>query len=183
LAEKPNISFKLPPQATDLMAQARKFAEDKQGAPPRVFEEIQGKLISSVTGEPTPLDPNLRPKYYVFYRGASTCGFTKAFAPTLMKYYTEMKPAHPEFEITYVTADDTVPTMQQFAKEEGFSWRSLTLQTGNNMPLFGNNFGSLLSHLVVMNGDGKVLIDGAQTAAPAALQQLDALLKQPTSGN
>jgi hypothetical protein len=37
----------------------------------------------------------------------------------------------------------------------------------------------LAQHCIVMNRDGKVLANGIQATAPAALPQLDALLKLP----
>jgi len=95
-------------QATDWLAQARKFVEDKNGAPSRVIGELEGKLVNSVTGKPDSLDAASQPRYLVLYRGSSTCAITRKFTPTLVKYYNEMKPKHPEFEIARVSAIDLV---------------------------------------------------------------------------
>jgi hypothetical protein len=105
------------------------------------------------------------------------CPITRKFTPSLIKYYNETKPKHPEFEIIYIMTESPADT-GVFAKELGFSWPAVEYETTGKMPLAGQVFGSLLPQLVVMDGAGKVLANGIQNTAPAALQKLDALLRQ-----
>ncbi len=206
VSEKLNARFAVAMPATDLMAQARKFVEDDQAGPRllavqkeaeeklaaeqkaqadkikaegRIPLELEGKLINSQTGQPEPLDTNSLPKYVVFLRGQSTCPITRHFAPSVIKYCEEMKPKHPEFEVVYLTIED-LPETEKFAKELGFSWRTVTYEN-TTMPSVNPYIDGRIPQLIVMTRDGKVLANGIQSTAPAALQQLDALLKQPAN--
>jgi hypothetical protein len=208
VSEKLNARFGVAMPATDLMAQARKFVEDDQAGPRllamqraaeeklaaeqkaqadrikvegRVVLELDGKLINSITGQPEPLDTNSLPRYIVFLRGQSTCPITRRFAPTFLKYCEQMKPKHPEFEVVCLTIED-MPETEKFAKELGFSWRTVTYEN-TTMPSVNPYIDGRIPQLIVMNRDGKVLANGIQATAPDALQQLDALLKQPAAQN
>jgi hypothetical protein len=183
LAERIHAMLNVAPQQTDFMAQARKLVEEKQAAPGRVIGELEGKLISSTTGAPAPLDASALPRYVVFLRGSNTCPIPRRFMPTLVTFYKEMKPKHPEFEVIYVRADASVADMKKFAKEMGFSWRAVALESQDGLPVFGQTFGSKLPQLIVMDRSGQVLANGVQGTAPAALQQLRALLEKPSARN
>jgi hypothetical protein len=200
-------TFYVAPPVTDLMAQARQFVEDPQAGPRfvvvqqqladekkradekrvaeekrkaqiRVLGELEGKLVNSVTDKPEPLDPTALPRYLVFYRGSSTCPITRRVTPTLIKYYQEMKPRHPEFEIIWVMTESPEDT-GKFARELGFSWRAVTYESTPSMPSVNEPITGLLPQLIVMDRSGRVLVNATQNAVPAAIQQLDALLKAP----
>jgi hypothetical protein len=195
VSEKLHARFPVAPNATDLMAQTRGFVENKDGVSPRYLAEkaaevrlqregpvvmqLEGKLINSITAQPEPLDTNSLPRYIVFLRGQSTCPITRRFAPTVIKYCQEMKPKHPDFEVVYLTIED-MPETEKFAKELGFSWRTVTYEN-TTMPSVNPYIDGKIPQLIVMDRSGRVLANGIQGTAPAALQQLDALLKQPTN--
>jgi hypothetical protein len=209
LIEKINTTFDVVPQATDLMAQARVFAENSQ-APGHMFlddtnvpananqmgkrlsvvnagpvlNELEGKLINSVTGQSQPLDGKALPEYIVYYRGSSTCPITRQFTPDVVKFYNEMKPKHPEFEIVYMMTEDISDT-SKFAKAQGFNWRAVTYNDVNGvaMPLSSAPISGLLPQLIVLDRQGRVLADGTQNAAPAALNKLIALLNTPKTAS
>jgi len=155
----------------------QKLAEDKQRVQGRLIVELEGKLIGSITGQPQPLDPNSLPRYIVFYRGSSTCAITRKFTPALVKFYKEMKPAHPEFEVIYLMTEPVAET-GKFAKAQGFSWRAVEYRSTPSMPMTHASISGLLPQLIVMDRTGKVLANGTQNAAPAALQRLNALLQR-----
>lgn len=203
VSEKLNARFGVAMPATDLMAQARAFVEDDQAGPRlltmqklaqeklaeelkakaekikaegRVAVELEGKLINSVTGQAEPLDANALPRYIVFLRGQSTCPITRNFAPTFIRYCNSIKSTHPEVEVVYLTIESLDDTLK-FAKELGFSWRTVTYEN-TTMPCVSPIIDGRIPQLIVMDRDGKVLANGIQSTAPAALQQLDALLKR-----
>lgn len=198
IAESAKARFQVAPMATDVMTLARALAEDPKAAPRfvdakkqeeekrvaveqkkqtlgPVFTELAPELISSVTGKPAPFDESALPKYVVLFRGSSTCPITRQFAPTLIRYYQQMKPRHPEFEIVYLMTETPEDT-SKFARELGFSWRAIKYEHGY-MPTVMQPIGSLLPQLVVMDRNGRVLANGLQNSAPNALKQLDALLR------
>ncbi len=179
-ADKLGLTFEVPPPATDFLTQARQFVEDKNGAPSRMAAELDGKLVNAVTGKLDPMPADAQPRYIVFYRGSSTCAITRKFTPTLVKYYNDTKPKHPEFEIVYIMTETPEDT-GKFAKELGFAWRAVEYATTGKMPVTnaGKTFSDLIPQLVVMDRSGKVLANGIQASAPAALAKLDALLNQP----
>jgi hypothetical protein len=154
----------------------RKRAEENRRALGRVIAEMDGKLVSSITGKPAPLDPESLPRYLVFYRGSSTCPITREFTPTLIKYYQAMKPKHPEFELIYIMTESVEDT-SKFAKQIGFSWRALEYGSTGSIPSVSQPIQGLLPQLIVMDRSGRVLANGWQNSAPAALKQLDALLR------
>jgi len=192
----------LPLATTDVMAQARRFVEDPEAGPRflavqkklaeekriateqharvRVYTELDGKLINSVTGRPEPLDPAAKPRYIVFYRGSSTCPITRRFTPTLIRYYQQMKPRHPEFEIVWMMTESPEDT-GKFAREIGFSWRAITYENEAKLYSINQAITGKLPQLIVVDPSGKILANGWQESAPAALSQLDALLKQSAS--
>jgi len=204
-SEKLNAAFNVVADTTDFMAQARQYVEDPQAGPRflvmqkqaedkrlaerklvedkqralgKVVVELEGKLISSVTGKPEPLDAKALPRYLVFMRGSSTCPITRKFAPTLVKYYNDMKPKHPEFEVIWIMTESPADTAA-YAKATGFSWRAIEYESTGAIPSVNQPITGKLPQLIVMDRTGKVLANGVQATAPAALQQLDTLLKQP----
>jgi hypothetical protein len=206
VSEKLNARFAVAMPATDLMAQCRKFVEDDKAGPRllvvqreaeeklaaeqkaqadrikaigRVPLELEGKLINSQTGQPEPLNTNSLPRYVVFLRGQSTCPITRRFAPSVIKFCEDMKAKQSEFELVYLTIED-MPETEKFAKELGFNWRTVTYEN-TTMPSVNPYIDGRIPQLIVMTRDGKVLANGIQATAPAALQQLDALLKQPAN--
>ncbi len=207
VSEKLNARFAVAFAATDAMAQARVFVEDDQAGPrllamQRLAEEkllaekkvqaekikaqglvaveLEGKLINSVTGRPEPLDPASPPRYIVFLRGSTTCPITRNFTPTFVRYINGVQAAHPDLEVVYITLDD-VPVMEKFAQEMGFAWRAVTNDA--SMPSVNPTIDGRIPQLIVMSRDGKVLANGIQSTAPAALQQLDALLRREGTPN
>jgi hypothetical protein len=206
VSEKLNARFGVTPQATDLMAQVRKFVEDDSAGPRllavqkaeadklateqqakadaikaegRVAVELEGTLINSQTGQPEPLNTNAWPRYIVFLRGQSTCPITRNFAPTFIQYCNSIKSTHPEVEVVYLTIED-LPETFKFAKELGFNWRTVSYEN-TTMPCVNPCIDGRIPQLIVMDRDGKVLANGIQSTAPDALQQLKALINQPGS--
>jgi hypothetical protein len=197
-------NFDLAPQDTNLIALARQFVEDPQAGPrfvavqqlktgqvrvatetrateeklraqTRAITELDGKLLNSATGKPDPLDPAAKPRYIVFFRGSSTCPITRQFTPTLIKYYRQMKQQHPEFEIVWMMTESPEDTAK-FARELGFNWRAVTYET--YVASVHETINGKLPQLMVVDQSGKLLANGWQDSAPAALRRLDALLKQ-----
>jgi hypothetical protein len=205
----PQGMFQVAPYATDLMAQARRFVEDPQAGPRlaveqqkladaeklageqrladqkrkaqvRVLAELEGKLINSVTDKPDPLDAAAPPRYLVFFRGSSTCPITNRVAPSFIEWYRGMKPRHPDFEVIWIMTESPEDT-GKFARKLGFSWRAVTYESTPSMPDVNQPITGLLPQLIVMDPSGRILINASQNAVPAAIQQLDTLLKAPPS--
>lgn len=201
----PQGNFQVAPYATDVMAQARRFVEDPQAGPRflaeqqqlaaarkqgaeqrladerrqaqvRIYTELQGKLVNSVTDQSEPLDPKAPPRYLVFFRGSSTCPITNRVAPGFIQWYRKMKPRHPDFEVIWIMTESPGDTAK-FARKLGFDWRAVTYESTPSMPDINRPITGLLPQLLVMDPSGRILIDASQNAVPGAIQQLDRLLK------
>lgn len=180
---KLNTSFTVRPQQTDLIVHARRLLADPQGAPGRIVEELQGKLLDPATGKPAALATNAALRYVVFYRGAGWCPPCRQFSPTLLKTYQELKPKHPDFELIFLSDDKSVPDLQKYVKEEGFPWLTVTQARLKELLIVAPALGRSIPQLLVMDRHGKVLIDSNQMDRAVALKRLEALLKQAPAVN
>lgn len=203
-SEKYDTQFEVDPQDTDLMAQARKYVETPGGAPSRLVTELQPNLINAATGRPDPLNTNSLPRYFAFIRAANFCPMSRRFMPKLVQFYSEMKPKHPDFEVIYLSCDGKMPAMEEFAKDNGFSWPTVTYDRSGYLFQVIPHLQPLMPQFTVMDQRGHVLISGCgekengvlkatsadgkgsepvptgQSAA-AALQQFASLLEKPAT--
>lgn len=176
--EKGNFLFNAIPSQTDFLESARKLLADRNAFPSRVSEDLRGKLVHPVTGAAAPQASGAEPKYYVFYRGAGWCGPCRQFSPSLVKFYRDMKPKHPGFEVFFVSGDKSPAEMKAYAKEAGFSWSAVPQQRQMEMQIVNRLFVNFIPQLVVTDRQGNVLIDSAKTGGPAnALKKFESLLK------
>lgn len=176
---KLNTSFTVRPQQTDLITHARKFLAEDQGAPGRILEELQGKLLDPTSGKPAALPTSSVPRYIVFYRGAGWCPPCRQFSPTLLKTYNELKPKYPDFELVFLSDDKSLPDLQKYVKEEGFPWLAVPQARVKELLIVAPTLGRSIPQLLVMDRHGKVLIDSISLDRAVALKRLEALLKQP----
>jgi thiol-disulfide isomerase/thioredoxin len=175
-----DLHLEVPPNATDILAYARKFVDEKDGAPGRLVEELDGKLINAATGQPMPLNPDAMPRYYVIYHAARWCPYTQKFTPGLVAFYKNNKPKHPEFEVIYVPAEKSAAELQTYAKEVPFPWPAVAFDKNKQLAVLGWTLGhSSTPELAVYDRYGNLVIDPAKVDRDAALKQLAALLNKP----
>jgi len=175
-----DANFNVPPETTDILTYARKYADDKNGAPGRLFQELDGKLINASTGEAVPLKSDALPRYYVVYHAARWCPYTQKFTPGLLKLYKEMKPKHPEFEVIYVPVEKSAAELQLYAKELNFPWPAVDYNQKNRLAVLAWVLGhSSTPELGVFDRYGNVVIDPATVDRDEALKQLAALWNNP----
>ena len=122
----------------------------------------------------------------MFYRGAAWCARCRQFSPSLVKFYNEAKPKYPNLEIIYISGEVSDTEMRGYAKEAGFSWRTVPRERQSQLrlvnPLFMQNNPQHIPQLVVTDRAGNVLIDSAPVGGPDnALKQFETLLKKPAA--
>ena len=175
-----DLHTEVKPEDTDILLYARKYVDDKDGAPGRLVEELRGKLINAATGAPDPLDTNALPRYFVIYHGARWCPYTQKFTPELLKLYKEMKPKHPEFEVIYVPAEKSAAELQLYAKEMDFPWPAVNFQKKKESAVLAWILGrSSTPELGVLDRYGNVVIDSATVDRDTALKQLAVMWNNP----
>ena len=176
--------FEVPPDATDILAFARKYVDEKGGATGRLVQELDGKLINAATGAPMPLNVNAMPRYYVVYHAARWCPYTQKFTPGLLKFYKDTKPKHPEFEVIYVPAEKSAAELQTYAKEVGFPWPAVEFNKNKQLAVLAWTLGhSSTPELGVYDRYGNMVIDPAKIDRDTALKQLAQLLNKPAEQN
>jgi hypothetical protein len=175
-----DMHFEVPPDATDILVFARKYVDEKDGAPGRLVQELDGKLINAATGGPMPLKADAMPRYYVIYHAARWCPYTQKFTPGLLKFYKDMKPKHPEFEVIYVPVEKSAAELQTYAKEIGFPWPAVDFNKKNQLAVLAWTLGhSPTPELGVYDRYGNIVIDPATVDRDTALKQLAGLLNKP----
>jgi len=133
-----------------------------------IFVLTQGKLISA-DGSPFkfPADaPAASIRYYAIYYSAQWCPPCHAFTPVLVEWYKKFKPAHPNFELIFVSDDHDKAAMFDYMKEMAMPWPAFlfedTNQDGKGIEKFA---GSGIPDLVLVDASGKVLSDSFQNGA------------------
>ena len=117
------------------IATAILFAATVSSAKAVFPDSLEGKLqrLDVETGElqdyEIPRDAEI--EYFVIYFGASWCAPCRKLNPTLVEFYKETKPNHPEFEFIFVTADRSREAMHSYIKDSEMPWPVATWEERN----------------------------------------------------
>jgi len=84
-----------------------------------IAADLQGKLVELKNNATVPVkDFTLgQAKYIAFYCGAAWCSPCHRFTPELVKFYNEMKPKYPNFEVLFLSEDRSAVEMQNYMAE------------------------------------------------------------------
>ncbi len=124
---------------------------------------LKDKLVDS-TGKAVPT-PGADVKYYAIYYSASWCPPCHAFTPTLVDWYRTFKPKHPDFELIFVSEDQSESSMFGYMTEMQMPWPAVKYAElprtngtfrGPDIQQFAN---SGIPDLVLVDSSGKVLAD------------------------
>jgi nucleoredoxin len=125
-----------------------------------VAAELNGKLVALHGKAAVPFDSHqlAQTKYIALYFSAGWCGPCHKFTPELVKFYNEMKPNHPEFEVVFMSEDQGANAMEKYMGEMSMPWPALRFAAAKSSPL-RKYAGSGIPDLVVLNEKGEVLSD------------------------
>ncbi|HEX4141203.1 MAG TPA: thioredoxin-like domain-containing protein [Candidatus Methylacidiphilales bacterium] len=124
---------------------------------------LNDKLVNS-TGQPVPT-PGAAIKHYAIYYSASWCAPCHTFTPTLVDWYRNFKPNHPDFELIFVSEDQNEAAMFSYMTEMQMPWPAVKYSElprtngtfrGPDIQQFANNG---IPDLVLVDSSGKVLAD------------------------
>jgi thiol-disulfide isomerase/thioredoxin len=81
-----------------------------------ISADLQGKLVELKNKFIQPVKNFTlgQAKYIAFYCGAGWCGPCHHFTPELVKFYNEMKPKYPNFEVVFLSDDKSAVEMQNY---------------------------------------------------------------------
>ena len=127
-------------------------------------------LVTLQDGQFKPLDVSALKgvKFWAFYYSASWCAPCRAFTPTLVDFYHEFKPKHPNFELIFVNHDQTEDAMLDYMKSDAMPWPAVRFddRAGTKANEF---YGRGIPDLVLVDANGNVLsdsFDGFQYVGP-----------------
>lgn len=98
-------------------------------------------------------------KYFAVYYSASWCGPCRAFTPKLVEWYNKNKPAHPDFELIFVSSDQGEPEMEAYMAGDKMPWPALKFTKKAANKSVTKYAGPGIPCLVFLDADGKVLSD------------------------
>ncbi len=123
--------------------------------------QLNGKLVALRGKSALPFAaPDLaKAKYIALYYSAGWCGPCHQFTPDLVKFYSEMKPAHPEFEVVFMSRDESSNAMEKYMAEMAMPWPALRFSAVKSSRDLNKYAGSGIPCLVLLNEKGEVLSD------------------------
>jgi nucleoredoxin len=163
-------------------AQARAKAAAAQPASDRpILDALKEKLVRCRDGTISRVDgADLEKKKFIaLYYSAHWCAPCRKFTPELVDYYNRVAPAHPEFEIIFVSSDRSRFGWETYLRETKMPWLAIDYDQLGDMAglkqLGGAGIPSLLvldksSHIVASSYDGDKYL-GPQNAL-AALERI-----------
>ncbi len=130
-------------------------------APSVMARRLQGKLVR-LQGNGLQAHEAARlngVKFYALYYSASWCGPCRQFTPRLVDAYKNLRTEYPEFEVVFVSADNSAGDMKDYMKGDRMAWPALRYDairtSGDVMQYCGDG----IPCLVLVDDKGKVLSD------------------------
>ncbi len=96
-------------------------------------------------------------KYYAVYFSAGWCGPCRAFTPNLVKFYKELKPDHPEFELIFLSRDQNAANMKNYMSDNEMPWPAVKFSRIDNKDSLNRLACNGIPCLVFLDPEGNVL--------------------------
>lgn len=142
--------------------------------------ELMGAIGDSLVngqGEAVPTASLGKRDYVVLYYTAAWCGPCKTFTPRLVSFYNE-KQERGNFEVVVVSSDRSLQEFSGYIAQ--MPWVAVPFECRDSCGLKQQHGGRGIPHLVILDGDGKVLsssYEGTRYVGPnKVLADLDALI-------
>jgi nucleoredoxin len=97
-------------------------------------------------------------KYWAFYYSASWCPPCRAFTPRLVDFYNSFKPSHPDFELIFVSCDNSDSDAVGYMKMDSMPWPAVGYAEIANPALEAKKYSCpYIPCLVLVDANGNVL--------------------------
>ena len=126
----------------------------------KVLAPLIGKLVYLKGSAllPVPQASLATTQFVAVYYSAHWCPPCRAFTPKLVTAYKEIKAAHPEFELIFVSSDQDEAAMKSYMRETAMPWPAVRFdQKDSARTLKRPGHESGIPNLVFMTADGKEL--------------------------
>ena len=126
-----------------------------------ITSELNGRLVALKGNSALPYaaDDLSQKNYIALYYSAGWCGPCHQFTPDLVKFYREMKPKYPGFEIVFVSRDESARDMEKYMAEMSMPWPAVRYSAVKGNRNLNKYSGPGIPCLVLVNQKGEVLSD------------------------
>ncbi len=124
-----------------------------------VAKSLAGKLVKIKDGELVPhaLDPEKAIDHFLLYFSAGWSPGCKKFTPALIKFYRDAKAAGANFEIVFVSRDDSEEEMLQYIGDQKMPWPALRFDALNGLDFVKQAAGRGIPCLAALDSRGLIL--------------------------
>lgn len=149
-----------------------------------IYSSLSGDLVSLQGGKVKKFDqtPLASTKYYAIYYSAEWCPPCRAFTPDLVKWYNQTKPENPQFELIFVSSDNSEAEMEKYITGDKMPWPALDFKKKRSNQKLTQFAGKGIPCLVLVDAEGKVLsnsYEGATYVGPRkVLKDIDKTLQE-----
>ena len=153
-----------------------------------IAAELNGKLVALRGKSALPCTaPDLpQAKYIALYFSAGWCGPCHQFTPDLVKFYNEMKPKYPGFEIVFMSLDQGANAMEKYMNEMAMPWPAVRYSAAKSDRALTKYAGSGIPCLVLLSEKGEVLsnsyVEGNYVGPHKVMGDLKKLLTGDSGG-
>ncbi len=155
----------LMPPSADSPAPATPAVDTANAPLTGIAATFSNSLMTLKDGTNTPVGHDqLAPvKYWAFYYSASWCPPCRAFTPGLVNFYNNFKPSHPQFELIFVSQDNSADDMLSYMRDDGMPWPAVYYADIHAPELNALKYcGQGIPCLVLVDAQGQVLSDSFQ---------------------
>jgi len=139
-------------------------AQDEPGLPQLphpviVAKSLAGKLVKLKEGKLVPhaLDPEKAIDHFLLYFSAGWSPGCKKFTPALVKFYHDAKAAGANFEIVFVSLDDSEEEMLQYTGDQKMPWPALRFDALDELDFVKQAAGRGIPCLAALDSRGLIL--------------------------
>ena len=124
-----------------------------------VAKSLAEKLVKIEAGNfvPFALDPEKAINHFLFYFSAGWSPACKKFTPILTKFYNDAKAAGANFEIVFVSFDDSERAMREYMAEQQMPWPALRFDALEEIDFIKQASGRGVPCLAALDSRGLVL--------------------------
>ncbi|MEM9478107.1 MAG: thioredoxin-like domain-containing protein [Verrucomicrobiota bacterium] len=138
-------------------------AADQEKLSALIPKALEGKLVKfdgkKLVDFSLAESPDGAPDFYAFYYSASWCPPCRGFTPDLVKFYNTQKRKHPNFEIVFVSSDNSEDDMEEYMDDYKMEYPALEYKAKGRTKEATKYAGGGIPCLVVVNAAGEVLSD------------------------
>ena len=161
----------------------------RQAALDKIAGQLHGQLVVCPDGQMRPYDDEALggKKLFAFYYSALWCAPCRKFTPQLVEFYKKFAPAHPAFELVFVSEDHSPYDMENYMRQDAMPWPALAFDAKARLPGLAALGKDGIPRLVLIDGSGRVLsdsyVDGKYVGPQHVLDDLTRFAAVAAGGN